>query len=68
MSEGNYNIILCERGIRTFETHTGNTLDLSSVPIIKEISHLPIIVDPSHGTGKWNLVTPMAESRYCCRC
>lgn len=62
MSEGNYNIILCERGIRTFETHTRNTLDLSSVPIIKETSHLPIIVDPSHGTGKWNLVTPMARA------
>ena len=62
MNEGNYNIILCERGIRTFETYTRNTLDLSSVPIIKEISHLPIIVDPSHGTGKWNLVTPMARA------
>ena len=62
MSEGNYNVILCERGIRTFETYTRNTLDLSSVPIIKEISHLPIIVDPSHGTGKWNLVTPMARA------
>ena len=62
MSEGNYNVILCERGIRTFETYTRNTLDLSSVPIIKEISHLPIIVDPSHGTGKWNLVTPMTRA------
>lgn len=62
MGEGNYNVILCERGIRTFETYTRNTLDLSSVPIIKEISHLPIIVDPSHGTGKWNLVTPMARA------
>lgn len=62
MNEGNYNIILCERGIRTFETYTRNTLDLSSVPIIKETSHLPIIVDPSHGTGKWNLVTPMARA------
>lgn len=62
MSEGNYDVILCERGIRTFETHTRNTLDLSSVPIIKNASHLPIIVDPSHGTGKWNLVTPMARA------
>ncbi|MGI6189574.1 MAG: 3-deoxy-7-phosphoheptulonate synthase [Clostridiales bacterium] len=62
MNEGNYNIILCERGIRTFETYTRNTLDLSAVPIIKEISHLPIIVDPSHGTGKWNLVTPMSRA------
>jgi len=62
MNEGNYNIILCERGIRTFETYTRNTLDLSAVPIIKEISHLPIIVDPSHGTGKWKLVTPMSRA------
>ena len=62
MGEGNYKVILCERGIRTFETYTRNTLDLSSVPIIKETSHLPIIVDPSHGTGKWNLVTPMARA------
>jgi len=62
MSEGNYNVILCERGIRTFETSTRNTLDLSAVPVIKEKSHLPIIVDPSHGTGKWSLVTPMARA------
>ncbi|HZJ56994.1 MAG TPA: 3-deoxy-7-phosphoheptulonate synthase [Clostridia bacterium] len=62
LSEGNYQVILCERGIRTFETATRNTLDLSSVPLIKEISHLPIIVDPSHGTGKWSLVTPMARA------
>jgi 3-deoxy-7-phosphoheptulonate synthase len=62
LNEGNYQVILCERGIRTFETATRNTLDLSSVPLIKEISHLPIIVDPSHGTGKWNLVTPMARA------
>lgn len=62
MTEGNYNIILCERGIRTFETYTRNTLDLSSVPVVKELSHLPIIVDPSHGTGKWNLVTPMSRA------
>lgn len=62
MNEGNYNIILCERGIRTFETYTRNTLDLSSVPTINELSHLPIIVDPSHGTGKWRLVTPMSRA------
>ncbi|MFO7154183.1 MAG: 3-deoxy-7-phosphoheptulonate synthase [Caldicoprobacter oshimai] len=62
MNEGNYNIILCERGIRTFETYTRNTLDLSAVPVIKDISHLPIIVDPSHGTGKWKLVTPMSRA------
>ncbi|MGI6113589.1 MAG: 3-deoxy-7-phosphoheptulonate synthase [Mahellales bacterium] len=60
MNEGNYNIIFCERGIRTFETYTRNTLDISAVPVIKQISHLPIIVDPSHGTGKWRLVEPMA--------
>lgn len=62
MGEGNYNVILCERGIRTFETYTRNTLDLSSVAVIKETSHLPIIVDPSHGTGKWSFVTPMARA------
>ncbi len=62
MNEGNYNIILCERGIRTFETYTRNTLDLSSIPLVKELSHLPIIADPSHGTGKWKLVTPMSRA------
>lgn len=60
MSEGNYHVILCERGIRTFEDATRNTLDLSAVPLIKQLSHLPVIVDPSHGTGKWDLVPPMA--------
>jgi 3-deoxy-7-phosphoheptulonate synthase len=60
MSEGNYDVILCERGIRTFEDATRNTLDLSAVPLIKHLSHLPVIVDPSHGTGKWDLVSPMA--------
>ena len=59
MAEGNHNVILCERGIRTFETYTRNTLDLSAVPIIHEKTHLPIIVDPSHATGKANLVEPM---------
>ncbi|HHY83684.1 MAG TPA: 3-deoxy-7-phosphoheptulonate synthase [Clostridiales bacterium] len=62
MNEGNYNIILCERGIRTFETYTRNTLDLSSIPAVKELSHLPIIADPSHGTGRWRLVTPMSRA------
>jgi len=62
MSEGNYNVILCERGIRTYETSTRNTLDLSAVPLIKKLSHLPIIVDPSHGTGKRDLVAPMAKA------
>jgi 3-deoxy-7-phosphoheptulonate synthase len=59
-SRGNYNIILCERGIRTFETYTRNTLDLNAVPLVKKLSHLPMIVDPSHGTGSWELVVPMA--------
>ena len=56
MAEGNYNVILCERGVRTFADHTRNTLDLSIVPAVKRISHLPILVDPSHGTGKRNKV------------
>ena len=60
MSEGNEKIILCERGIRTYETATRNTLDLSCVPILHELSHLPVVVDPSHATGKARLVTPMA--------
>jgi len=60
MSEGNYDVMLCERGIRTFEDATRNTLDLSAVPLLKQLSHLPVIVDPSHGTGKWSLVPPMA--------
>ena len=60
MNEGNENIILCERGIRTFEIATRNTLDISSVPALHELSHLPVIVDPSHGTGKSKLVPPMA--------
>ena len=61
MSEGNYNVILCERGIRTFETYTRNTLDLSAVPVIKQLSHLPVIVDPSHATGEWRLVAPLSK-------
>jgi 3-deoxy-7-phosphoheptulonate synthase len=60
LSEGNYNVILCERGVRTFADHTRNTLDLSIVPSVRELSHLPILVDPSHGTGKRDKVTPMA--------
>ncbi|SHF40925.1 3-deoxy-D-arabinoheptulosonate-7-phosphate synthase [Caldanaerobius fijiensis DSM 17918] len=60
MAEGNPNVVLCERGIRTFETYTRNTLDLSAVPVIKSKSHLPIIVDPSHGTGRRDLIKPMA--------
>lgn len=62
MSEGNGNIILCERGIRTFETYTRNTLDLSAVPLVKGLSHLPVVVDPSHATGERHLVGPMARA------
>jgi 3-deoxy-7-phosphoheptulonate synthase len=62
MSEGNFNVILCERGVRTFADHTRNTLDLSVVPAIKRLSHLPILVDPSHGTGKRNKVLPMSRA------
>ncbi|NLI11908.1 3-deoxy-7-phosphoheptulonate synthase [Pelotomaculum propionicicum] len=62
MSGGNYNVILCERGIRSFETYTRNTLDLTSVPVVKHLSHLPVIVDPSHAIGKWRFVTPMARA------
>ena len=62
MSMGNHKVILCERGIRTFESYTRNTLDLSAVPAIKKLSHLPIIVDPSHGVGKWDLVAPMSKA------
>ena len=60
MSEGNEKIILCERGIRTYETATRNTLDLSCVPILHELTHLPVVVDPSHATGKSKLVAPMS--------
>lgn len=60
MSSGNSQVIMCERGIRTFENYTRNTLDLSAVPLVKQLTHLPVIVDPSHGTGKWKLVEPMA--------
>ncbi len=59
-SEGNRRIILCERGIRTYETETRNTLDISAVPVLKQLTHLPVFVDPSHGTGRWDIVAPMA--------
>jgi len=62
MSEGNKNIVLCERGIRTFEDSTRNTLDLNAVPVIKKLTHLPVVVDPSHGTGEWDLVPAMAKA------
>ncbi len=60
LSQGNRQVMLCERGIRTFETYTRNTMDISSIPVVKKLSHLPIIGDPSHGTGKWYLVQPLA--------
>jgi len=62
LSQGNYNVILCERGIRTFETATRNTLDLAAVPLLEELSHLPVIVDPSHATGRWSLVAATARA------
>jgi len=62
LSEGNFNVILCERGIRTFEDSTRNTLDISAVPVIKKESHLPVFVDPSHATGKWDLVIPVSKA------
>lgn len=62
MSRGNHKVVLCERGIRTFETATRNTLDLNAVPVLKKLSHLPVVVDPSHGAGKWDLVAPMAKA------
>ena len=62
MSEGNYQVVLCERGIRTFAQHTRNTLDLAAIPAVRRVSHLPVIVDPSHGTGKNYMVTPLARA------
>ena len=66
LSEGNFNVILCERGIRTFEDSTRNTLDISAVPNVKQLSHLPIIVDPSHAAGKRSLVLPLAKAAIAC--
>ena len=62
LSGGNYDVILCERGIRTFETYTRNTMDISAIPVVKKLSHLPIVADPSHGTGRRDKVTPMARA------
>src|SRR5438309_6267617 len=62
MSEGNYQVVLCERGIRTFAQHTRNTMDLAAIPAVRRISHLPVLVDPSHGTGKNYMVTPLARA------
>jgi len=62
MSGGNYDVILCERGIRSFETYTRNTMDVSAIPVVKKLSHLPIVGDPSHGTGRRDMVLPMARA------
>jgi 3-deoxy-7-phosphoheptulonate synthase len=68
MSEGNYQVILCERGVRTFADHTRNTLDLSIIPAVQRLSHLPIVVDPSHGTGRRDSVLPMARAAVATGC
>ncbi|MEA2618286.1 MAG: 3-deoxy-7-phosphoheptulonate synthase, partial [Chloroflexota bacterium] len=62
LKQGNYDVILCERGIRTFETMTRNTLDIACVPLLEELSHLPVIIDPSHGTGRWSMVAACARA------
>ncbi len=62
LANGNYNVMLCERGIRTFETYTRNTFDINAIPVLKQLSHLPVIGDPSHGTGKWDLIAPIARA------
>lgn len=66
MAGGNDQVILCERGIRTFETATRNTMDLSVIPVLHQLSHLPVVVDPSHATGRWELVAPMALGATAC--
>lgn len=66
LSEGNFNVVLCERGIRTFEDSTRNTLDISAIPVVKQLSHLPIIVDPSHAAGKWGLVSSLSKAALAC--
>lgn len=68
LAGGNFDVVLCERGIRTFEDSTRNTLDISAVPTVKQLSHLPIIVDPSHAAGKWGLVAPLAKAAVACGC
>ena len=68
LSKGNFDVMLCERGIRTFETATRNTLDINAVPVVKQLSHLPIIVDPSHGTGRWGLVPSVAKAGIAAGC
>ncbi len=66
LAQGNQQVILCERGIRTFETATRSTLDLSAVPVVRERTHLPVLVDPSHACGTWRWVAPMAEAALAC--
>jgi 3-deoxy-7-phosphoheptulonate synthase len=66
LAGGNFNVILCERGIRTFEDSTRNTLDISAVPVSKQLSHLPIIIDPSHAAGKWGLISPLSKAAIAC--
>jgi 3-deoxy-7-phosphoheptulonate synthase len=66
LSGGNFNVVLCERGIRTFEDYTRNTLDISAVPGVKQLSHLPMVVDPSHAAGKWGLVAPLSKAAVAC--
>ncbi|HOW35878.1 MAG TPA: 3-deoxy-7-phosphoheptulonate synthase [Candidatus Omnitrophota bacterium] len=68
LSEGNFSVMLCERGIRTFETYTRNTLDINAVAVVKQLSHLPIVVDPSHGTGKWGLVSAASRAAVAAGC
>jgi 3-deoxy-7-phosphoheptulonate synthase len=62
LSKGNFKVMLCERGIRTFETATRNTIDINAIPVLKSLTHLPVLIDPSHGTGKWEYVTPIARA------
>jgi len=68
LKEGNFDVVLCERGIRTFEDYTRNTLDINAIPAIKKLSHLPVVVDPSHGTGKWGLVIPVSRAAVAAGC
>ncbi|MBF0386012.1 MAG: 3-deoxy-7-phosphoheptulonate synthase [Candidatus Omnitrophica bacterium] len=68
LSNGNFNVMLCERGIRTYETATRNTLDINAIPLVKQLSHLPVVVDPSHATGVWNLVSPAAKAAVAAGC
>jgi 3-deoxy-7-phosphoheptulonate synthase len=68
LSNGNFNVVLCERGIRTFEDSTRFTMDISAIPIVKRLSHLPVIADPSHATGQWGLVAPVAKAAVACGC